>query len=177
MLFVITFGIVIIGSAFGQTPAITIQTDLPSYKLGDTIVITGHVNNLKNSTLVSIEIFNPSTLLRSVGQFIPNSDGTFSLTITPTLPSYSDSGTYTILVTYGSSLTNATTTFNYVGQSTTTPSTNTTTAVPSANFTTHSKIPYWVRSIFNLYGQGQVSDDDLISALKFLIQTGVIKVS
>ncbi len=54
------------------------------------------------------------------------------------------------------------------------PSPTTVTTVPS---TTPTKIPHWVKSLFGLYGQGEVSDDDLISALKFLIQSGIIKVS
>lgn len=40
-----------------------------------------------------------------------------------------------------------------------------------------SKIPQWVKSLFNLYGQGQISYDDLNNALKFLIQSGIIKAS
>ncbi len=40
-----------------------------------------------------------------------------------------------------------------------------------------SKIPNWVKNIFNFYGQGEVSDDDLIKALQFLIQQGIIKVN
>ena len=51
------------------------------------------------------------------------------------------------------------------------------TPTPQPTQPTISKIPHWVKTVFNLYGQGQISDDDLISALKFLIQTGVIKVS
>ncbi|MGI0007694.1 MAG: hypothetical protein ACREAR_06830 [Nitrosotalea sp.] len=57
----------------------------------------------------------------------------------------------------------------YVIQPTIVSSTTTNPATP--------QIPHWVKSLFGLYGQGQVSDADLISALRFLIQSGVIKVS
>ena len=39
------------------------------------------------------------------------------------------------------------------------------------------KIPHWVQSLFNLHNQGKISDNDLNSALKFIIQRGVIKAS
>lgn len=39
-----------------------------------------------------------------------------------------------------------------------------------------SKIPSWVKHIFIFYGQGQVSEDELLNALKFLIQQGILKV-
>jgi hypothetical protein len=39
------------------------------------------------------------------------------------------------------------------------------------------KIPNWVKSVFGYYAQGNLSDDDLIKALQFLIQQGIIKIS
>jgi len=38
------------------------------------------------------------------------------------------------------------------------------------------KIPEWVRNIFIWYAEGQIGEDDLISALQFLIKEGIIKV-
>lgn len=49
-----------------------------------------------------------------------------------------------------------------------------TTHIPS---TTPSKIPSWVKSIFSHYAQGNISEDELISAIKFLVQQGIIKLS
>ena len=43
--------------------------------------------------------------------------------------------------------------------------------------TTPEKIPNWVKAIFGYYAQGNLSDDDLVKALQFLIQQGIIKVS
>ncbi|MBM2819295.1 MAG: exported protein of unknown function [Nitrosarchaeum sp.] len=45
----------------------------------------------------------------------------------------------------------------------------------NAQETSNSKIPGWVKNIFEWYGQGQVSDDELLSAIKFLVQQRVIK--
>jgi len=47
------------------------------------------------------------------------------------------------------------------------------TTIPS----TPAKIPNWVKAIFGYYAQGNLSDDDLIKALQFLIKQGIINVS
>jgi len=38
------------------------------------------------------------------------------------------------------------------------------------------KLPDWVRNIFSWYGEDKISEDELISALQFLIKEGIIKV-
>lgn len=38
------------------------------------------------------------------------------------------------------------------------------------------KIPSWVKTLFTFYAEGGISDDDLINALQFLIQQGIIAV-
>ena len=38
-----------------------------------------------------------------------------------------------------------------------------------------TKIPDWIKNIFIWYGQDQVSEDDLLNAIKFLINQGIIK--
>jgi hypothetical protein len=39
------------------------------------------------------------------------------------------------------------------------------------------KIPGWVNGVFNWYAQGNISEDKLIQALQFLIDTGVIDIA
>ena len=39
-----------------------------------------------------------------------------------------------------------------------------------------ASIPKWVKGIFSMYAQGQLSDSDLVQALQFLIKQGIIKV-
>lgn len=185
----------VIVSSTSIIPSISIRSDLPSYKFGDTIVITGHIRDVQNATAITMRIFNPSQLLMSIAQFVPSSDGSFSKTIDTSQVVWLDSGTYTIFAQYGLT-TSANATFHFISQSpthttltspasspttspsTTTPSVTPTTAttIPTTNSTT-PPIPHWVKSLFGLYGQGQVSDSDLISALQFLIKVGVIKVS
>ena len=38
------------------------------------------------------------------------------------------------------------------------------------------KIPSWIRNIFMWYGQNQISEDDLINAIKYLIENKIIKI-
>ncbi len=38
-----------------------------------------------------------------------------------------------------------------------------------------TQIPDWVKNIFLWYGQGQVSDDEIISAIQYLVKEGIIK--
>ena len=39
-----------------------------------------------------------------------------------------------------------------------------------------SKIPDWVKNTFKWYVEGAISEDELISAIQFLIKEGIIKV-
>jgi len=43
-----------------------------------------------------------------------------------------------------------------------------------ANSTTN-KIPEWVKNIFLWYGQDQISEDEIISAIQYLVNEGIIK--
>lgn len=42
---------------------------------------------------------------------------------------------------------------------------------------TTKKIPDWIKNVFIWYGQDQVSEDDLLNAIKFLINQGIIKMN
>ena len=46
----------------------------------------------------------------------------------------------------------------------------------NAAATEAKEIPSWVRSIFAFYGAGQLSDGELVEAIKFLVSTGVIAI-
>jgi hypothetical protein len=39
------------------------------------------------------------------------------------------------------------------------------------------EIPDWVKNIFILYSDGSITENELISALKFLIEQGIIKIN
>jgi hypothetical protein len=66
---------------------------------------------------------------------------------------------------------------------TTTPTTQTSTTTNPTNTTpipttpgAFGPIPKWVKGVFGMYAQGQLSDSDLVQALQFLIKEGIIKV-
>ncbi|MDE1769191.1 MAG: Ig-like domain repeat protein [Thaumarchaeota archaeon] len=63
----------------------------------------------------------------------------------------------------------STTIQSVIPQSTTAPLTS----VPTLSSV--QKIPNWAKNVFSYYGQGQISDGELISAINFLIQQGIIE--
>ena len=42
-------------------------------------------------------------------------------------------------------------------------------------FAQESKLPDWVKNIFVWYGQGQISEDDVLNAIKFLVENDIIQ--
>ena len=40
-----------------------------------------------------------------------------------------------------------------------------------------SKIPEWVKNIFIWYSQGQISEDEVLNAIKFLVNEGIINLN
>ena len=55
-------------------------------------------------------------------------------------------------------------------------------AAPAADGATHAaqdgeRIPAWVKSVFGFYVDGQISEGELIGALQYLIEHGIIQVS
>lgn len=160
--------------------AITVTTDKPSYNNGDTLTISGSVQDYISDTPVSLRIISPTGLIVKIDQVNVNSDRTYSESILPSNINWQGAGTYHVMVQYGSPDRSTQTTFQFVATNTTQTGNTTTpspTPVPEPSPPMTSKIPHWVKTLFSLYGQGQVSDDDLINALKFLIQTGIIQVS
>lgn len=159
---------------------ITITTNKSSYNDGDTLTISGSVQDYISDTPVTIRIMGPTGLVVKIDHVDVNSDRTYSESILPSNINWQGTGTYHVMVQYGSPDRSTQTTFQFVGTSTTQTGNATTPAPissPEPSQPVASKIPHWVKTVFNLYGQGQISDDDLISALRFLIQTGVIRVS
>ena len=177
-----------------QIPSgVTVTTNKISYNNGDTLTISGSVQDYISDTPIIVTITSPSGLVVKSDQVTVNSDRTYSESIQTSNISWQGAGTYHIMVQYGSPDRSAQTTFAYASnnQNLTCSDCNETgnmsqtqpvpTPVPAPTpeppQPAASKIPHWVKTLFNLYGQGQVSDDDLINALKFLIQTRVIRVS
>ena len=93
---------------------LAINTDLPTYNQGDTVIMTGHVRDPTNATAVTIKVISPLKNLVFINQILPTSDGSFIIKFPTTGQYWKDAGNYTITAQYGL-YTNATVQFHYNG--------------------------------------------------------------
>ncbi len=171
--------------------AITVTTDKPVYDHNSQIMITGHVANPYPGQLVAMKITSPSGNVTLTTQLTLDNNGDFIAKISTAGKLWFENGQYTITVQQGANQAIANSavfqlTGTQTGNSSTThsnnsylacPDCNSTNGIPSTtNPTITPKIPNWVKAVFGFYAQGNLSDDDLINALQFLIKQGIIKV-
>ena len=45
------------------------------------------------------------------------------------------------------------------------------------SFAEESKLPDWIKNIFVWYGQGQISEDDVLNAIAFLVENQIIQIN
>ena len=108
--------------SFAQTaPNITIITDRPSYTIGDTIVISGAVKAVVPNAQLTIEIFDSNNAVVKIAQIDVSQDGKYAENILAAGPLWKASGTYTVKVQYGTTVTTQTT---FAFTSTSTPTSN-----------------------------------------------------
>ena len=98
-------------SAFAGSGDVTIGTDLSEYVKGDTISVSGSVAGFDdvdlfgNPTLavndVTLRVVDPINNIVTIAQITPNSDGTFTASISTDSPTWKKAGTYTIMANYG----------------------------------------------------------------------------
>ena len=158
----LTSNVSIVGSSvYSQSTSapvfITASTDKSTYVSGDSIIISGKVYPVSGIP-ISIQVFDSSNNPVGVYQTNVNQDGTYSVTISAGGPMWAISGAYSVQVQREQGNT-AQTTFTY-------------------NIETHvapSKIPSWVKNVFVWYGEGKVSEDELLGAIKFLADNGIIQ--
>ncbi|SMH72462.1 exported protein of unknown function [Candidatus Nitrosotalea okcheonensis] len=93
---------------------LSINTDLPTYNQGDTVIMTGHIRDPINATAVTIKVISPLKNLVFIGQLTPGADGSFTKTFAATGQYWKDAGNYTIIAQYGVYL-NSTARFHYNG--------------------------------------------------------------
>ena len=92
---------------------ITVNTDKPSYLLGDTIVISGSVKSPVQNTQLSIQIFDPNNNLVHVDQIDVSKDGRYTDTIKAVGVYWKINGNYTVKVQYALPGVTAQTTFTF----------------------------------------------------------------
>ncbi|HJW20512.1 MAG TPA: hypothetical protein VJ571_08165 [Candidatus Nitrosotalea sp.] len=173
---------------------ITVTTDQSVYHYNSKIIISGHVTDSHSGQQVGMQITSPSGNVASANNIDLDNNGDYTTSINIIGNIWAENGQYKIMVQEGDDQTKsdsiffqlieAPTMLSQVGNSSTPQASNSNTAcsncnqtssAPPASTTVTSKIPSWVKGIFNYYGQGQVSDDELLGAIKFLVNQGIIK--
>jgi len=103
-------------------PPITVSTDRYSYKVGDTIRISGNVSELLSGYAVSLQVVAPDGNRIIVEQLDVSYSGSFNTVLTAGGSLWEDSGTYTIKVLYGTASRTAEATFWFEASSIAPPS-------------------------------------------------------
>ena len=94
-------------------PSITVSTDKNSYKIGDTIVISGQVQAVVPGTPLTVQILDSNTNLIQVAQIDVSSDGKFTKSFLASGPLWKSNGVYTVKVQYGLPNVTAQATFSF----------------------------------------------------------------
>ena len=157
------------GGAPAQSSAgnytVEINSDKESYNIGESITFSGSVNKYDEDRSLRISIFDSDQNLILTQKTSVNADTTFSHKII--LDEQFLDGKYTVRAQYGNSQATVER-ISFVINS------NEVTSMEQ-KLPGDTKIPDWVKNIFLWYGQDQVSEDEIISAIKFLIEAGIIK--
>jgi len=143
----------------GDDVEIVVSVDKSSYKVGDLLNIKG---TGAHSYTVFADIISPNGDLIVELMFIAAKSGDFSTAWI--IPRGLEDGTYVIQIKDVKK--QAQTTFD-IG--------NITKLQNSSQNESSQKIPEWVRNIFVWYAQEQVSEAELLNAIKYLVQQDIIK--
>ena len=152
------------------SPIVVIETTKPSYKTGDNIFIVGNVENPIPNEDIELFITNPNGQKIWFDQLVPSSSGDFS-TWTGTSKIGIQSGTYTITGKYlvdasDSATFEITANLSNISESLSEPEDLVQESI--------KKVPDWVRNTFIWYGEERISEDELLNAIKFLVNQGII---
>jgi tetratricopeptide (TPR) repeat protein len=85
---------------FAEDDSLILETDKAEYEIGDSVVISGFVEE-KKMPVVALKIFDPNGGILSANQVDILDDNTFSKTIELDSPFYDEIGTYSITIDYG----------------------------------------------------------------------------
>lgn len=94
---------VILVSSFAESSdaaSILVETDQSSYEVGDSVIISGIVEE-KKMPVAAIRVFDPDEKILSANEVEILDDNTFSKTINLETPIYEKIGTYSIVINYG----------------------------------------------------------------------------
>jgi len=86
--------------SFAEDDPLIVETDKAEYELGNSMVISGLVEEIK-MPVVALKIFDPNGRILSANQVDIEDDNTFSKIIELDSPFYDEQGTYSIALNYG----------------------------------------------------------------------------
>lgn len=156
---------------------ISISTDKNAYQYGETIRIDGTAKFISRTSQLKFEIFDPNMKHIWTDSFSLVADNVFAKfpQIKGTL--WQTDGQYTVVVSYDK--------INKVTQKINITQTKTTeTPVPTQQPTPQpptpkqsTKIPDWIKNTMQWYLDGSISENEMISAIQFLVKEGIIKLN
>lgn len=155
-----------VGSAYlEKSPAFTIATDKESYSSDDTIQISGIVNDTSQIMPLRIQIFDSQRNLVFSDSTNLLSDHSFRYQLKASNSIFKTSGNYKIKAFYEfpATVTDVNFFFNNSSQNTT-----------NTNLESF-KIPYWVKNNAKWWSQNQISDEDFIKGIQYLVTAGDLK--
>ena len=88
------------GTAFAQTPLLSVNTDENIYDEGDIILVSGNVSTIIGNTPITLQLFQSGNLI-GVAQIEVSEDGNYSHIILAEGPQWKIEGKYTVKVVYG----------------------------------------------------------------------------
>ena len=143
-------------------PIITVEQSLV-YSSGDILTISGWVNYSDEPTsdvLLSIKISNPNETV--ISDFFITSDSKGEFAFPFELSEDDPGGDYTVNI------------MSMCREVHRDICTHKTAEVAVSVVGEESKIPEWVKNIFTWYSQDQISEDEVLNAIKFLVNEGII---
>jgi len=147
----------------------TVSTNHPIYHPDDMIAISGIVDTTIQGLPISI-VVTSQDVKRDFGQVYADSSGRYVTTINPAFLKNGQDSIYTVVVTYGKQL-QASTQFEL---------SNITDSIFGIDdlyeSTAHSSIPNWIKNNAKLWANGNLSDNDFLKGIQYLVANGIIKI-
>jgi len=157
------------GGAPAQSSAgnytVEINSDKESYNIGESVTFSGSVNKYDENRSLRISIFDSNQNLILTQKTSVNADTTFSHKII--LDEQFLDGKYIVRAQYGNSQATVELISFVINSNQVTSA--------EQKLPEETKIPDWVKNVFLWYGQDKVSEDEIISAIQFLVKEGIIK--
>jgi len=157
------------GGAPAQSSAgnytVEINSDKESYNIGESVTFSGSVNKYDENRSLRISIFDSNQNLILTQKTSVSADTTFSHKII--LDEQFLDGKYIVRAQYGNSQATVELISFVINSNEVTSA--------EQKLPEETKIPDWVKNVFLWYGQDKVSEDEIISAIQFLVKEGIIK--